>query len=534
MAAVGSCGNRSAPDEGDLPAVGRAANHPGPPLPSQALAVEATPQEREPSAWPLQLAWQSLKRASFRKLLVSEDDSDGSASSTRSNGSLRKAASALMIALILMSLIISANHESSLSQWALSSSSAPPSLAPRAFTWPPSTHLAPLSSSPPSALPRLPSLAPHRPPFCSWLSGRTNLQTQVPATWCAGVKTPRECEASYVTSWQAASYKKCVFHSSSCRMSNVDSCPLPPGPPEPPAIPPQRAELLYTLPVSHDGCTAPFMRPEERPHPNCTATASPRFALVLHGMVSKRSGKTVSWDTDADYPASHFVDPTPVYAHFVKFVMEPSGGAANFDTFVHTATPSEAVRARLRDLYRPLFANFTSHYHTAWKPRIDRIIADNDGVVSEPTASRWLSAQTALLLVKVAEEENGRPYDKIYLTRPDVLIWVPVDLRRYCNDLVYYSNCYPPFFPDREEGCPSDFHYVMSSAIGRMMATMPSHLQRYRNAHNDMLNRAMGDFVTDVIGAGFQTDHVVIARHEELLRKTPNLMMEANYYKCYP
>jgi hypothetical protein len=31
----------------------------------------------------------------------------------------------------------------------------------------------------------------------------------------------------------------------------------------------------------------------------------------------------------------------------------------------------------------------------------------------------------------------------------------------------------------------------------------------------------------------FTTDHIVIARHEEVLRKTPDLMMEANFYHCH-
>ena len=71
--------------------------------------------------------------------------------------------------------------------------------------------------------------------------------------------------------------------------------------------------------------------------------------------------------------------------------MQPSGGAASFDTFMHTATPSEAVRARLRELYAPLRANFTPQYHTTWKPKVDFLISQaisQAGVdVSEPAVS---------------------------------------------------------------------------------------------------------------------------------------------------
>ena len=74
----------------------------------------------------------------------------------------------------------------------------------------------------------------------------------------------------------------------------------------------------------------------------------------------------------------------------------------------------------------------------------------------------------------------------------------------------------------------------MTSEMAIKMATMPQHLARYRNTENDMSNAVMGEFVREVVGAGWTTDHVVIARHEEVFRKTPDLMMEADYYKCHP
>ena len=276
------------------------------------------------------------------------------------------------------------------------------------------------------------------------------------------------------------------------------------------------------------------MRPDDPPHPACGPPTEPRFALVLHGLVSKVSGKTVTWDSDEDYDSTNFVDPVPVYQHFIRFLMEPSGGVSNFDVFMHTATPSQQVRHTLANIYQPIKANFTIHYHSEWKPRVDRIRQSAGMQVDEPTASRWLSAVTALNLVKEAEDSGGFHYDKIYLTRPDILLWAEVDLRRYCSDAVYYSNCHPPYFPSRPDGCPSDFHYVMSSESARLMSSIISYLQRYRNTGNKMSNSAMGNFVHDIVGVDFRTDHIVIARHEEIYRKTQNLMMEANFYRCHP
>jgi len=228
--------------------------------------------------------------------------------------------------------------------------------------------------------------------------------------------------------------------------------------------------------------------------------------------------------------------------------MEPSGGTDKWDTFIHTAVPSRAVQAELHNLYAPLGYAYTLGYRSNWKPRLRpymiRYNSDYDDddnpcqgypeCVDEVTLSRWLSARIALNLVKRAEEARGMTYDKIYLTRPDMLLWVEVDLRRYCNDAVYYSNCYPPYHPGRPDGCPSDFHYVMTSEMARRMATLPEHLVRYRNWDNAYSNAAMRDFVRDIIGVDFKTDHVVIARHENIFRAETDYMGEANYYKCHP
>jgi len=129
-------------------------------------------------------------------------------------------------------------------------------------------------------------------------------------------------------------------------------------------------------------------------------------------MVSKLSGKTVTWDSDEDYDSTNFVDPVPVYQHFVRFLMEPSGGVSKFDVFMHTATPSQQIRHTLANIYQPISANFTARYHSEWKPRVDQIRLSAGMEVDEPTASRWLSAVTALNLVREAEDSGGFHYDR--------------------------------------------------------------------------------------------------------------------------
>ena len=139
-----------------------------------------------------------------------------------------------------------------------------------------------------------------------------------------------------------------------------------------------------------------------------------------------------------------------------------------------------------------------------------------------------------------AEEARGAPYEAIYLTRPDVLLWADVDLRSYClhdelssasgsggGRVVYTNNCHPPFHTFMgPKGCPADFHYVMGSASARRFATITRHFGTYdyftehrtRQSPN-MKNEYMEGFLRDVVGAEMRPDHVVAGRHEESLRK---------------
>ena len=175
-----------------------------------------------------------------------------------------------------------------------------------------------------------------------------------------------------------------VAHQELDSLRGLRSCPilsqLPPARPEPPfppapPKPPPRIPSSYVVPrstypcCSESGpCENEYMRPDDPHHPACELPKEPRFALVLHGMVSKLSGKTVTSDSDEDYDSTNFVDPVPVYQHFVRFLMEPSGGVSKFDVFMHTATPSQLVRHMLANIYQPISANFTARYHSEWKP----------------------------------------------------------------------------------------------------------------------------------------------------------------------
>lgn len=253
------------------------------------------------------------------------------------------------------------------------------------------------------------------------------------------------------------------------------------------------------------------------------------FTSPPAAVVSNKQGKINTYMNNQSYSLDTFVNCAQPYKHFIKYLMEASGGVGNFDSFIHTATPSQKVHSALFRLYQPRNATFVFPYGE-WQKQVNAL-RNVYGIASENEASRWLSAVSALNLVKESEDMAGFRYDKVYLTRPDILLWTRVDLRRYCDDAVYYSNCHPPYFPSRPDGCPSDFHYIMTSETARKIAVhILPHLLKSRQRTD--ANHAMKNFLRDLLGVEYRTDHVVIARHEEVFRKTQNLMMEADFFKC--
>ena len=276
--------------------------------------------------------------------------------------------------------------------------------------------------------------------------------------------------------------------------------------------------------------------------PNCSSLTAARFALVLHGSVgpSRRSPYMKAdelFRLGHDLPESAFGDVTRVHAHLRAYLLEPSGGEAAWDTFLHSTVPSHAVQRTLLRLYRPLAHRF-SNYTLSWQPRIDALCDEDckrrDGHVE---VSRWLSAAAALRLVFRAEETtSGRSYAAVYLTRFDVLLWATIDLRTYCvgrarGDVVYTNHCHPPFQTSHGPGgAPADFHLVLSSHQARGVANVTHHLARFDfflewgpefpRGLGDRRNRLLTQFLMQVGNARrVKPDHVVCARHETNLRK---------------
>lgn len=279
------------------------------------------------------------------------------------------------------------------------------------------------------------------------------------------------------------------------------------------------------------------------PHPSCASTPpTARFALGIYGGVSGRFALThFAQDASArnylgnpvhqascvgaDF-ASCIAAVTEGHADLQQQVIEASGGQV--DTFIFSSTSNVEIVAKLLALYRPVAARFDAHYRDVWQPAFQERAASHghDGrgkKMLERHESRWQALANVLRLILEAGEARREPYARIYLTRPDIALWRPVDLRRYCDDTFYLNNCFPPVW---RQPCLADFHFVMTTPMAQRLADLPSHLgnstgrlvlltQQIGNASNTEFVR----YILRHVAARWAPDHVVAMRHEEVWRK---------------
>ena len=276
------------------------------------------------------------------------------------------------------------------------------------------------------------------------------------------------------------------------------------------------------------------------PHPSCAPTApTARFALGVYGGVSgafalaqhprdngarvvDRAGRASC--EGADY-AVCLAAIESGHNDLREYLIGPSGGGV--DTFIFSSTQSRRLQARLLELYDPVSARFDSHYEAVWQPGFASLAAsrgsDQHGHhMLERHESRWSAMAHVLGMIIEAGAARGTEYARIYLTRPDIAIWRPVDLRRYCDDTFYLNNCFPPYWPGP---CLADFHFVLTSQMARQLVRLPGQLgnatgrlilltQQVGNASNAEFLK----YVLRHVASRWAPDHIVVQRHEEIRR----------------
>lgn len=252
-------------------------------------------------------------------------------------------------------------------------------------------------------------------------------------------------------------------------------------------------------------------------HPYCSFPLY-KIAFLLYGGISEKHNRFNPESKQHDY-----VNFKLSYEHFKKYVMRPSGDV--LDVFMHLRVPEKQIQKELTNLYKPILFRFDEDYSS--KSLYEYI--GNISNTSRTVVSQWHSISKGLRLVKDVEMERGEKYSHIYITRPDVLIWKPVNIRKYCKDVFYFNNCFEPFVP---HSCLADFHFVIGSDMKSYFIDILHYFEtgqaHFWNGRGSVMGIA--NFVTNIVRASWSSDHVVVQRHEEILRKKATLY-EKEYFQ---
>lgn len=282
--------------------------------------------------------------------------------------------------------------------------------------------------------------------------------------------------------------------------------------------------MAFWIQLAHFSQNAWNVNNPDPPHPSCNPP-HPRLAIALYGGVS-RSGSKFDPMASGDHG---YANVTRTHTDLYRHVILPSGG--DVDVFIHSRVPSLDVQATLLRLYRPISARFDPKYEV-WAAQYQR--RGRKHSIPEKEESRWASIATVLAMVAEVESARDVPYTHIYVTRPDVGMWRDVDLRRYCtSDTFYFNNCFPPFWMSQ---CQADFHFVMNSALAREFSRIVDHFDtkvaHFTGRQGHLTNDEIKRFVRTL---GFKStgDHVVVQRHEEVLRKGGDLHFRQKYAKLW-
>lgn len=260
---------------------------------------------------------------------------------------------------------------------------------------------------------------------------------------------------------------------------------------------------IFVLCITQNAWNTKYQDPS---HPTCTTNA-PRIALALYGGIS---GKTSKFNP---FNQADFVNVSQTANDLWTHVISPSGGA---DTFIHSRVKSSAMQSLLLKLYRPVDYEFEGNYHSV-SSRYKELSKRTR--IPEKEVSRWASIASVLSMIRNHQSKSGITYSHIYLTRPDIGIWKDIDVRKYCTEVFYFNNCFPPYW---QYQCQADFHFVFGQILLREFSMILSHfetgLAHFTGRQGHLTNDEIIKFIKKM-KCKWAADHVVVQRHEEVLRK---------------
>jgi len=157
---------------------------------------------------------------------------------------------------------------------------------------------------------------------------------------------------------------------------------------------------------------------------------------------------------------SLFVNITVVAKMIEKHIFWPNNNS--FDVFIHSW--NYGLREWIIETFQPRAAVFSPFAY--FEDSLGEVGSKYGIPPAEP--SRFYSMRESLNLVKQAEFANGRPYERVVVFRPDVILFVDMNMTNH-SAMEVYNNC-------GNEG-NADFHFVMNSTVAAIFAQMYEHLE---------------------------------------------------------
>ena len=245
-----------------------------------------------------------------------------------------------------------------------------------------------------------------------------------------------------------------------------------------------------------------------------------RIALVLRGGVSRVSGRLLNPE-QVSSSASNYVN-FKACARSIKTNIIDTNPDYKFEVFIQSWNPD--LKTQLNNIYNPVAASY--EVNQSFAPllnRLSRLSIQNqpksfsdrlhrkyregsvDFLKTYAGISQALAIKRSLDLLKsIGQTAN---YDRVILTRPDLILLKPILLSDYSTDDVYVN---------RYADHMGDFHWVFEPKWVSLFQGIVDSIES-GNFHKQ--HTWIRDFIQNTCGDSYREDNILAGQDEEVLRQ---------------
>lgn len=224
-----------------------------------------------------------------------------------------------------------------------------------------------------------------------------------------------------------------------------------------------------------------------------------RVAVCLRGAVAKVSG--TFFTSGSLYREGEYVNFEACTKSIQKHLVE-ANPSLQMDFFIHCW--NKDLQNSLTSLYSPQGALFEDNsLYEAEITAKSRLPNDFSGI------SHSLSIKKSIELMENHQSVNNFIYDRVILTRPDVILLKDIEFQHYQQDNIYVNGTI-------DHSINADFHFVMKSEYASQFKMLYNSIEKGNpcRAHFWMKN-----YINNYMGQTLYEDALIAGVDEEVLRK---------------